>query len=125
MKNKLIINIDDERNRPVLLEKPEDYSSPDDDKEAERMMKQDMETICEGLVSLMSTCDRIQFSSKENSIRYVAKHLLAKFPNNKYKEELKGITGEDDGSIKERKKRLQKRITRNTPKRSRTLKRIS
>lgn len=124
MNNKVIIDVDDDRDRSVLLDKPEDFTPPQDDEGARNMMKVDLETICEGLMSLMSTCDKYNIFDKEKTIKYVITHLLTKFPQTKYREQLGEIL-EDKNSIKARKKRLKKKITRDSPKRSRTLKKIS
>lgn len=124
MKNKLVIDIDDERDRKVIIQKLEE---PDSDEEVFELLKTDIETACEGLMSLLTTASDNDVSDKERNIRYVLSHLMKTYPDNKYLDTLKDIVqSRKKNTYKERIERRQWLFgKKNGPKRSKTLKKIN
>lgn len=128
MKNKILIDIDDEREgNPVSIQKTSDADRPDNEEEAKELLSKDIETVCEGLMTLFSAASDHGVSDRERNVRYTIKHLLSTYPRTKYYDDLKKILyNEKKGrklEIEERREMLVDNKKR--PERSKTLKKIN
>lgn len=54
MKNKLVIDVDTERERPIIIGKPEDVQKPTSPEEAQIMVKNDIICVTEALCTLIN-----------------------------------------------------------------------
>lgn len=96
MKNKILIEVDDEQETPIQIKKPNEESQPQSNEEKEDMIRNDIETTCEGLMSLLLLASNSEIASERKNIRYVIKHLMSTFPQSEYYDKLKNILEEDE-----------------------------
>ena len=75
MKNTLLIDIDTERNKPVMISKPPEIAPPTTPEEAKVMIINDISCVCETLCTLIHMADQNQYAFKEDLVR-IAKEQL-------------------------------------------------
>ena len=68
MKNTIFIDIDTERDRPVLIGKGQDSEVPTNEEDAKGMIAIDIACICEGLCELIHVASQNGYGSKEGFI---------------------------------------------------------
>jgi hypothetical protein len=68
MKNTIFIDIDTDRDRPVLIGKGQDSEVPKNEEEAKEMIVFDIASICEGLCELIHVASQNGYGSKEGFV---------------------------------------------------------
>ena len=68
MKNTIFIDIDTERDRPVLIGKGQDSEVPTNEEDAKGMIAIDIACICEGLCELIHVASQNGYGSKEGFV---------------------------------------------------------
>jgi hypothetical protein len=68
MKNTIYIDIDTERDRPILIGKGHDSVVPTSPEEAKEMIAIDIASICEGLCELIHVAGQNGYGSKEGFV---------------------------------------------------------
>jgi hypothetical protein len=68
MKNTIFIDIDTDRDRPVLIGKGQDSEVPKNEEEAKEMIAIDIACICEGLCELIHVASQNGYGSKEGFV---------------------------------------------------------
>lgn len=80
MKNAIIIDIDTDREQPIMLGKPPEIAQPQNAEEASAMIKDDISCVCEALCTLILMANNSGYASKEelvNASVYYLNSLLA------------------------------------------------
>ena len=75
MKNILIIDVDTEREQPVMLGKPKDSPQPTNEEEAKTMILNDITCVCEALLGLISMSSANGYSNKERLVNVTISRL--------------------------------------------------
>jgi hypothetical protein len=65
MKNSIFIDIDTERDQPILIGKPKEITPPTTPEEAAKMIITDISHVCEALCSLIHVADQNGYATKE------------------------------------------------------------
>jgi len=68
MKNTIFIDIDTDRDRPVLIGKGQDSEVPTNEEDAKGMIAIDIASICEGLCELIHVASQNGYGSKEGFV---------------------------------------------------------
>lgn len=95
MKNTIVIEVDDEKDSPVTINKPSEESKPNNNKEAAEMIKGDVETVAEGMMQLFKLAENIDVSTEDRNVEYIIDHLLATYPDNENLKFFKDILNEN------------------------------
>ena len=84
MKNSITIDIDTERDQPILIAKGTECHVPTNKEEAAEMVLTDITCICEAMLSLIHVADQNQYGTKENLIKHVTDKInqFSKLPTN-------------------------------------------
>lgn len=86
MKNKLIIEVDTEREgNPVMISKPSDFNIEEisaSEEGIKKMIMDDMVTICNGLGTLINLGENNGYFSSEETAKMCIKYLVDNFINN-------------------------------------------
>lgn len=127
MKNRVVIEIDDDKENPVTIQKLGDNEKPNNEEEVKALIKKDIETVAEGLMTLLEKSSEFGVSDKEANIRYIVKHLLKSFSGSDNEDLLKKIVYKNTN---DRKLDLERRIRKaekegKKPLRSKSLNRIN
>jgi hypothetical protein len=75
MKNQIIIDIDTEREKPLLIGKGPDYEPPATKEEAKVMIVTDIACVVDGLLSLVHIADQNEYADKTIMIPRIIKEL--------------------------------------------------
>ncbi len=80
MKNAIYIDIDTDRDQPILIGKPPEIPQPTTPEEAGKMITTDISCVCEALCSLIHMADQNGYAPKkalvETSIKYLNDLLI-------------------------------------------------
>jgi len=80
MKNLIYIDVDTEREKPILIGKGAEVSSPTNKEEARDMIINDIRCVCETLCILIEVADQNQYAKKgeliTESIKQLTKMLM-------------------------------------------------
>ena len=89
MKNVILINIDTDREQPLIIGKQEGINPPTTPEEAAVMITQDISCVCEALCTLIHMADQNNYGKKEDlvaaSIKYLNDLLTPSKENNQNK----------------------------------------
>lgn len=96
MKNAILFELDDEKETPIQIKKPNEESQVGSTEQKENMIRTDIETTCEGLMALLLSASNSELTSERKNIRYVIKHLMSTYPNSGYYDKLKDMLEEDE-----------------------------
>jgi hypothetical protein len=69
MKNSIFIDVDTEREQPVLIGKPPEITQPENAEEAAKMIINDIGCVCEALCTLIHLADVNSYATKEELIK--------------------------------------------------------
>ena len=88
MKNQIIIDVDTEREKPLIIGKGPDYEPPKTKEEAQEMIKTDMGCVLDALLSLIHIADQNDYADKEKTVEQAIKELkqYLSLPSTKPKE---------------------------------------
>jgi hypothetical protein len=75
MKNSIFIDVDTEREQPILIGKPPEITPPATPEEAGVMITTDISCVCEALCTLIHMADQNGYATKENLVNASIKHL--------------------------------------------------
>ncbi len=83
MKNAIYIDIDTERDQPVLIGKPPEIKQPETPDEASKLVITDISCVCEALCTLIHMADQNGYAAKKDLVEASIKHLneLLQFPS--------------------------------------------
>lgn len=76
MKNTIYIDIDSEREQPILIGKGQDSPIPQSKEEAQSMVLVDINCMTEALLSLIHLADQNEFGNKEEMVNKVIAELI-------------------------------------------------
>lgn len=68
MKNTIYIDIDTDREQPILIGKGEENAAPTNREEAGTMILTDISSICDALIALIHVADHNQYGDKETLV---------------------------------------------------------
>lgn len=68
MKNSIFISIDSEREQPIMVGKPEQYSVPSTDEEMKEMMIYDVECMTDALYFMIENISKNNFGDKKEIV---------------------------------------------------------
>jgi hypothetical protein len=75
MKNQIIIDIDTEREKPLLIGKGADYQPPATKEEAQEMIINDIACVCDTMISLIHIADQNSYGNKKDLVNKAIKVL--------------------------------------------------
>lgn len=75
MKNSIYIDIDTERDQPILIGKPPEIIPPANPEEAKVMIVTDVSCLCEALCVLIHMADQNGYATKEDLVKASIVHL--------------------------------------------------
>jgi hypothetical protein len=75
MKNTIYIDIDTEREQPILIGKGPETSPPETREEAGKMIVEDIACVCDALINLIHVADQNSYGTKESLIEKVKGQL--------------------------------------------------
>lgn len=81
MKNTVIINLDYDRQVPVIIEKPVGIMKPKDESEAKEMIKKDIITASHGLFTLIEMANDSGYMDSDKAAELLITQLRKKFIN--------------------------------------------
>lgn len=96
MKNTILFELDDEKETPIQIKKPNEGPQVGSTEQKENMIRTDIETTCEGLMALLLSASNSELTSERKNIRYVIKHLMSTYPNSEYYDKLKDMLEEGE-----------------------------
>lgn len=79
MKNTVIINVDYDRQNPVIIEKPVGIMKPKDEDEAKQMIKKDIITATHGLFTLIEMANDSGYMDSDKAAELLISQLNRKF----------------------------------------------
>lgn len=79
MKNIVIIDVDTDREVPVMINKPDTIEKPTNKEDAIQFVRRDMQAICEGLLRLINISNKSGMLNKEESLDACINHLKSGF----------------------------------------------
>lgn len=71
MKNTIYIDIDTEREQPILIGKGPETVPPTTREEAGKMIIEDIACVCDALINLIHVADQNEYGTKENLVEKV------------------------------------------------------
>ncbi len=83
MKNLIVIDIDTERDKIILIRKPPEINPPSNPEEAKEMIISDISCVNEALCSLIHIADQNNYAKKEELITTSIKTLTDMLKENK------------------------------------------
>jgi hypothetical protein len=83
MKNSILIDIDTERDQPILIGKGQENEAPTTREEAREMILTDISCMCEALITLIHVADQNDYALKEDLVNKAIEqfNLLLVTPN--------------------------------------------
>lgn len=75
MKNSIHIDVDTERDQPILIGKAPDVQPPANAEEASAMIIEDISCVCEALCTLIHMSDQNGYGKKEDLVKASIQHL--------------------------------------------------
>lgn len=75
MKNLIIIEVDTEREKPIIIGKGPDYNPPTSVEEAKQIILTDMGCVLDTLLNLIHIADQNDYASKEETVGKAIKEL--------------------------------------------------
>lgn len=75
MKNSIYIDIDTDREEPILIGKPNEITPPANPEETKVMIINDISCVCEALSLLIRMSDKNGYASKEELVKASVMHL--------------------------------------------------
>lgn len=77
MKNAIFVEIDTEREQPIMIGKPPEIAPPTTPEETAVMLKNDIACLLEAMCSLIQMADQNSYGKKEDFIKASIDHLNA------------------------------------------------
>jgi len=68
MKNSIFISIDSEREQPIMVGKPEQYTIPTSDEEMKQMMISDIDCVTDALYFMIENVSKNNFGDKKEVV---------------------------------------------------------
>jgi len=75
MKNSIYIDIDTEREEPIMIGKPNEIAPPTTPEETKIMIINDISCLCEALSLMIRMSDKNGYGSKEDLVKASVMHL--------------------------------------------------
>lgn len=75
MKNAIYVEIDTEREQPVLIGKPPEIEPPTTQEETSEMIKNDIACLLEAMITLIHMADQNGYGKKEEYVQQSIDHL--------------------------------------------------
>jgi hypothetical protein len=75
MKNTIYIDIDTDREQPILIGKGPETTPPTTREEAGKMIVEDIACVCDALINLIHVADQNEYGTKEDLIEKVKSQL--------------------------------------------------
>ena len=75
MKNSILIDIDTERDQPILIGKGQENEPPTTRDEAKEMILTDISCLCEALITLIHVADQNEYAHKEDMVNKAIEQL--------------------------------------------------
>jgi len=75
MKNKIIIDIDSEREKPLIIGKGSEYQPPTNKEEAKEMLITDLGCVLDALLSMVHVADQNGYADKHELIEKAIKTM--------------------------------------------------
>lgn len=75
MKNLIVIDVDTEREKQILIGKPQESTPPSNPKDAALMVTTDISCVCEALCTLINISDQSGYAKKADLIAAAVKRL--------------------------------------------------
>jgi len=75
MKNQIIIDVDTEREKPLLIGKGPEYPPPANKEEGQKMIVEDIACMVDALLSLVHVADQNEYADKAVIIPKIIKEL--------------------------------------------------
>ena len=75
MKNTIIVDVDTERDKPILIGKPPEIKPPETKEETGIMITTDISCLCEAMCELIHMSHNNGYAKKEDLVQAAIKHL--------------------------------------------------
>jgi hypothetical protein len=75
MKNSIFIDVDSDRDQPIIIGKPDEIKAPENAEEAAVMIISDISCVCEALCTLIHMADQNNYGKKAELVAASIKYL--------------------------------------------------